>query len=137
MLPPWEEALVHPPTWVRGCGSNYHGREPVTLVMALEEEPRSSHANMIGAHLEVLLVWVAIGEDVLGTTPSEAPERRAVGFALLMFAAELASVLSSPEFGGDVAPEVRVAAGEAIAAATLRAGGCLASVVSEYLASVA
>jgi hypothetical protein len=134
MLPPWEEALVHPPTWVRGCGSNYHGREPVTLVMALEEEPRASHANMIGAHLEVLLVWVAIGEDVLGATP---PERRAVGFALLMFAAELASVLSSPEFGGDVAPEVRVAAGEAIAAATLRAGGCLASVVSGYLASVA
>src|ERR1700694_417353 len=62
MLPPWEEALVHPPTWVRGCGSNYHGREPVTLLMAWEEEPRSSHANMIGAHLEVLLVrWRSAG----------------------------------------------------------------------------
>jgi hypothetical protein len=136
MLPPPEEALVHPPTWVRGVGSSYHGSDPVTLVMALEEEPASSHAAMIAAHLEVLAGWVEIGEDVLARTHPGAPERQAVGFALLMFGAELASALSSP-FGPAVASEERTAATEAIAAATLRAAGCLAATVMEHRTSVA
>lgn len=137
MVPPVEESLVHSPTWVRGRAPEFEDGDPVTLVMALEAEPEEGHASMIGAHVEVLTAWVGVGEKVLSTTPLEAPERRAVGFALLMFAAELASVLGSPEFSPGLAVEVRHVAAEAIAAATLRAGGCLAGVVSEFLMSVA
>lgn len=136
MLPPPEEALVHPPTWVRGVGSSYHGSDPVTLVMALEEEPASSHAAMITAHRDVLSGWVKIGEDVLATTHPAAPERQAVGYALLMFGAELASALGSP-FGPALVGDERIAATEAVAAATLRAAGCLAATVMEHAASVA
>jgi hypothetical protein len=136
MLPPPEEALVHPPTWVRGVGPGYQGSDPVTLVMALEEEPTSSHAAMIAAHRDVLSGWVEIGDDVLSTTHPAAPERRAVGFALLVFGAELASALASP-WGPAVASDERIAATEAIAAATLRAAGCLAATVMEHAASVA
>lgn len=137
MLPPQEDALEYPPTWVRGRSTSYHGSDPVTLVMALEGEPASNHAGMIGAHLDVLSGWVRIGEDMLATTLPDAPERRAVGFALLMFGAELASVLSSPRFGTELTSEVRVAAAETISAATLRAAACLAAVVMEYQLSVA
>jgi hypothetical protein len=136
MLPPPEEALVHPPTWVRGVGSSYHDGDPVTLVMALEEEPASSHAAMMAAHLDVLSGWVQIGEDVLATTQAGAPERQAVGFALLMFGAELASALYSP-FAPLVASDERTAATDAIAAAMLRAAACLAAMVMEHTASVA
>jgi hypothetical protein len=137
MLPPLEEALVHPPTWVRGLGPSYHGSEPVTLVMALEEEPAGSHASMIGAHLDILVGWTTMANGLLATSEPEAPERRGPGFALLVFAAELASALQLEEYTHAVTPEQRVAATEAIAAATLAAAGCLAAMVSDYLVSVA
>lgn len=54
-----------------------------------------------------------------------------------MFAAELASALQLEEFAPAVTPELRLAATEAIAAATLAAAGCLAAMVSDYLVSVA
>jgi len=137
MLPPPDEALICSPTWVRGRGSSYHDAEPVTLVMALEGEPEVHHAEMVCSHLDVLAGWVEIGEDVLGRFAPEALERVGVGFALLMFAAELSSALFSTEFGPAIAPEVRTRSTEVIAQATLRAGGCLASTVSEYNAAFA
>lgn len=75
MLPPLEEALVHPPTWVRGLGPSYHGSEPVTLVMALEEEPVGSHASMIGAHLDILVGWTTMANGLLATSEPDASER--------------------------------------------------------------
>lgn len=137
MLPPPDEVLIHTPTWVRGRGTSYHGTEPVSLVMAMEGEPSSHHGAMIASHLEVLLGWVEIAEDVLATRPLDAPERRGVGFALLVFAAELSSALYSERFGPHVDPEVRVLATEAIAQATLRAAALLAAMVCDYQASVA
>lgn len=115
----------------------YQGAEPVTLVMALEGEPSKSHASMVAAHVEVLEAWTAIGEEVLATTAIDAPERRGVGFALLTFASELASVLGSPELSQAIAPKARRLAAEAIVAATLRAGGCLAGAVMEHQALLA
>lgn len=109
----------------------------MTLVMALEGEPSESHAAMIAAHVEVLEAWTAIGEEVLATTATDAPERRAVGFGLLMFAAELASVLGSPGLSPAMATKARSSAAEAIVAATLRAGGCLAGAVMEHQALLA
>ena len=79
--------------------------EPVTLVMALQGEPAASHPSMVAAHVEVLEAWTAIGEEVLATTAIDAPQRRAVGFALLMFASELASVLGSPGLSQAMAPQ--------------------------------
>jgi hypothetical protein len=137
MLPPPEEALVHSPTWVRGSKPAFSDAVPVTLVMALEEEPATEHASMVADHIEALSGLVAIGEVVLGITSPDAPERKAIGFALLMFAAELASVLYSPQLSPELTGEVRSVAAETIAAATLRSGGCLAAVVSEHLVSLA
>jgi hypothetical protein len=88
-------------------------------------------------HVEVLEAWTAIGEEVLATTATDAPERRTVGFGLLMFASELASVLGSPALSPAMAPKARRSAAEAIVAATLRAGGCLAGAVMEHQALMA
>lgn len=103
--------------------------------MALEEAMEIHHAQMLCSHLDVLAGWVEIGEDVLRRFVPEALERVGVGFALLMFAAELSSALFSSEFGPAVAPEVRARSTEVIAQATLCAAGCLASTVSEYNAA--
>jgi hypothetical protein len=137
MLPPPDEVLICAPTWVRGRGPKYHDADPVTLVMALEQEPELHHEEMVRSHLDVLTGWLEIGEDVLGRFAPEAEERVGVGFALLMFAAELSSALFSVEFGPQVVPEVKARCTEVIAQATLLAGGCLASTVSEYAASFA
>ena len=137
MLPPPEECYVHSPTWVRGRGSSYFDAEPVSLVMALEEAPGAHHVSMVAAHLEVLVGWCEIADDVIATRLLDAPERRGVGFALLMFGAELASALGDERFGPRVAVEERLAAYEAISWATLRSAACLSATVSEYLVSVA
>jgi hypothetical protein len=137
MLPPPEEALIFSPTWVRGRGTNYHGAEPVTLVTALEEASEQHRADMIGSHLEVLVGWTEIGEDVLRRFAPDAPERVGVGYALLVFAAELSSALSAKWLGAKISPELRAESTEAIAEATLTSAGCLASTVSEYLVSIA
>ncbi|MGH9294761.1 MAG: hypothetical protein ACRD0B_05470 [Acidimicrobiales bacterium] len=137
MLPPREEALNFSPTWVRGRGTSYHDAEAVTLVMALEEEPAHHHLKMLTSHLEVLDGWVEIGEDALRRFAPEAPERVGIGFALLVFAAELSSALCSGALGQEISPELRAASTEAIAQATLTSAGCLASTVSDYLVSIA
>ena len=105
MLPPRDEVLNYSPTWARGRGLGDDDPEPVTLVMALQGEPAASHPSMVAAHVEVLEAWTAIGEEVLATTAIDAPQRRAVGFALLMFASELASVLGSPGLSQAMAPQ--------------------------------
>jgi hypothetical protein len=63
---------------------------------------------------------------VLGSHPVGAPERGGMGFTLLMFAGELASVLGVGELGSaSLDPPLRRASRESIAAATLNAAGCL------------
>src|ERR1041385_3285505 len=119
MLPPPSECCVHPPTWVRGRGLSYFDAEPVSLVMALEESPGDHHASMVAAHLDVLVGWCEIGDDLIATKPLDAPERKGVGFALLVFGAELASALGNPRFGPGVAAEDRLCAYAATTRATL------------------
>ncbi len=93
---------------------------------------------MIGAHLDILVGWTTMANSVLASSEPGAPERRGPGFALLVFAAaELASALQLEDFAPAVAPELHVAATEAIAAATLAAAVCLTAMVADYLVSVA
>src|SRR6266436_2188226 len=63
---------------------------------------------------------------VLGSHPVGAPERGGMGFTLLLFAGELASVLAFGELGSaSVDAPLRRACLESIAAASLNAAGCL------------
>jgi hypothetical protein len=105
--------------------------------MALDEAPIALRIPMIAAHREVLLSWVEMGEDVLARTSPKAPERRGVGFALVLFASELASAMGTKRLGHRGGPDLRALCIEAVAKATSVAGACLAMTVSEYLASVA
>ena len=135
MLPPPEKVLAESPTWLRGRGPIYFAGGPVTLVMALEEEPAASHPSMIAAHSEVLLVWAKAANDLLRTTSLEAPERKRMGFNVLVFCSELASALHSERFGPTIAPNLRNSALEVVAQATLQVGACLAATVREYQAT--
>jgi hypothetical protein len=138
MLPPEEECQLHSPTWVRGgSATSYFDSVPVTLVQALEETRASQHLGMVEAHVQVLVGWLEIGDDVIATKPPDAIERRGVGFALLMFAAELAGALGSDRYGPAIPAELRSRACEAVSLATLRAGACLGALASEYWTSVA
>ncbi len=136
MLPPPEEALAESPTWLRGRGPVYFADGPVTLVMALEEEASTSHPLMIEAHAEVLLIWAKLANDLLGTTSLEAPERKRMGFNVLVFCTELASALHSERFGPRISPDLRNRALEVVAQATLQTGACLAATVRDYQASL-
>ncbi len=136
MLPPPEEALAESPTWLRGRGPVYFADGPVTLVMALEEEASTSHPSMIEAHAEVLLIWAKLANDLLGTTPLEAPERKRMGFNVLVFCTELASALHSERFGPKISPDLRNRALEVVAQATLQTGACLVATVRDYQASL-
>jgi hypothetical protein len=142
-VPPGEECCLYPPRWVRATSASgegyhgYHNAEPVSLVMALDEAPIALRIPMIAAHREVLLSWVEMGEDVLARTSPKAPERRGVGFALVLFASELAAAMGTKRLGHRGGPDLRALCIEAVAKATSVAGACLAMTVSEYLASVA
>lgn len=136
MLPPPTEALVHSPTWLRRGRVGEDEDHPVTLVMALEEEAAARHPSMVAAHSEVLLVWAKVANDLLGVTMPEAPERKSLGFNLLVFSAELASALHSERFGPRIEAELRGQALEVVAQATLQVGACLASTVCDYQASL-
>jgi hypothetical protein len=130
--------MVHSPTWVRGAGeSSYFGSDPVTLLEALEEAPRSCYVSMVEAHLEVLTGWLAIGDDVIANLAWDAPQRRGVGWSLLMFAAELAGALGSELQDLGIPGDLEARANEVIALATLRAGACLGHLASDYWVSVA
>lgn len=137
VLPPSEEALVDSPTWLRRKGRSPFADGPVSLVMALEEEPAARHPSMIAAHSEVLLAWAKLANDLLIATPPEAPERKTMGFNVLIFCAELASALHSERFGPMIAPDLRSSALEVVAQATLQVGGCLAATVCDYQDSLA
>jgi hypothetical protein len=138
MLPPFEERMVHSPSWVRGAReSSYFDSDPVTLLQALEEAPRSCYVSMVEAHLEVLSTWLKIGDEVIAEMAWDAPQRRGVGFSLLMFAAELAGALGSELHDLGIPAELQTRANEVIALATLRAGACLGHLASGYWASVA
>src|SRR5680860_1714226 len=54
MIPPAEEALVASPTWVRSSEQAVETWQPVSLVMALEDEPADRHAGMVSDHRDVL-----------------------------------------------------------------------------------
>lgn len=138
VLPPPEECMVHTPTWVCGAGeSSYFGSDPVTLLQALEEAPRSCYVSMVQAHVDVLAGWLAIGDEVIANLAWDAPERRGVGFSLLMFAAELAGALGSELHDLGIPAELQAEANQVIALATRRAGACLGHLASDYWASVA
>jgi len=130
--------MLHTPTWVRGAGeSSYFGSDPVTLLQALEEAPRSCYVSMVQAHVDVLTGWLAIGDDVIANLAWDDPERRGVGWSLLMFAAELAGALGSELHDLGIPAELEAKANQVIALATLRAGACLGHLASDYWASVA
>jgi hypothetical protein len=126
-VPGPSESLVASPTWARQIGRSADG-QAVTLAMVLEDEPASRHEDLISEHLEVLEQMIRLADAVLASTSLEAPERRPVGFNLLLFAGELASVLRESLMGAvRLEPAFRRMCLEAIAAATLNAGGCLAA----------
>ncbi len=127
VVPGRTESLVASPTWARQIGRSADG-QAVTLAMVLEDQPASRHEDLIGEHLEVLEQMIGLADAVMAATSLEAPERRPVGFNLLLFAGELASVLREAMMGSfSLEPVFRRKCLEAIAAATLNAGGCLAA----------
>jgi hypothetical protein len=73
-----------------------------------------------------LEAMIELSEVVLNSTPIGAPARRSMGFNLLAFAGEPASVLRFGEVGSrSVDAPLRRACLESIEAATLNAGSCL------------
>src|SRR5205085_12264680 len=84
--------------WLRRIGKTADG-EAVTLGMVLEEEPASRHEDGIAEHRQGLEAMIGLSEAVLGSTPVGALARGPVGFNLLFFAGELASVLAFGELG--------------------------------------
>jgi hypothetical protein len=110
---------------MRRIGKTADG-QAVTLGMVLEEEPSTRREERIAEHRQALEAMIEISEVVLGSTPVGAVARGPVGFNLLFFAGELASVLAFGEPGSaSIALPLRRGCLESIAAATLIAGGCL------------
>ena len=119
------DVLNRTPTWIRRIGRTADG-DVVTLGMVLEEEPVARRRERISEHREGLELLIKVSEVVLGSHPVGAPERGGMGFTLLAFAGELASVLAFGEPGSaSVDAPLRRACLETIAAATLNAAGCL------------
>lgn len=129
MVPPVGEELVHSPTWTVGGGRPGVLGQPVSLVMALEEEPPARHARMIGDHLDVLVGLTATADALLARSAWDAPERRGVGYNLVLFAAELASAVRLMPFARHIDVELRRNCTEAITAATLTSAACLAATI--------
>jgi len=119
------DVLSRTPTWIRRIGRTEDG-DVVTLGMVLEGEPLGRRRERIAEHEEGLKLLIKVSEVVLGSHPVGAAERGGMGFTLLMFAGELASVLGvgEPE-SASIDPPLRRACLESIAAATLNAAGCL------------
>ena len=119
------DALTRAPTWLRRIGKTADG-QAVTLGMVLEEEPAARRGDRIAEHRQALEAMIGLSGVVLGSTPVGAVARGPVGFNLLFFAGELASVLAFGEPGSaSIDLPLRRACLESIAAATLNAGGCL------------
>ena len=105
--------------------------------MALEEEPPASHPSLIAIHSEVLFIRAKLANDLLRTTSLEAPERKRMGFNVLVLCSELASALLSERFGPTIAPDLRSSTLEAVAQATQQVGACLVATVGDYQAAFA
>jgi len=119
------DVLNRSPTWIRRIGRSDDG-DVVTLGMVLDEEPVARRRERISEHREGLELLIKVSEVVLGSHPVGAPERGGMGFTLLLFAGELASVLAFGEPGSaSVDAPLRRACLESIAAASLNAAGCL------------
>ena len=119
------DVLTQTPTWLRRIGNTDDG-DVVTLGMVLEEEPASRHRERITAHREGLELLIKVSAVVLNSHPPGAPERGGMGFTLMFFAGELASVLAFGELGSaSVDLPLRRACLESIAVASLNAAGCL------------
>ena len=117
--------LNRTPAWIRRIGRTDDG-DVVTLGMVLDEEPVARRRERISEHREGLELLIKVSEVVLGSHPVGAPERGGMGFTLLLFAGELASVLAFGEPGSaSVDAPLRRACLESIAAASLNAAGCL------------
>lgn len=142
VLPPSKEALLHSPSWSRGTPPSFRDGSPVTLVMGLEQEPEPYHEAMIVAHTRALTDLALLGKRLMTrwsmTSPPDhvAVEARAVGYNLLVFAAELASALDNEPFGPAVVPALRLQALESVTFATLWAASCLYGVVTEHLSNL-
>jgi len=130
LVPPVEEVLLASPTWVRRGGA----WQPVSLVMVLEDEPVGRHAGMVSDHRDVLEQLTGLADTLLDRTSFEAAERRDVGYNVLLFAAELASALGGLAGPGRIDGRLRRECTEAVVAATLAAGGCLAATIMEHQA---
>ena len=119
------DVLNRTPAWIRRIGRTDDG-DVVTLGMVLDEEPVARRRERISEHREGLELLIKVSEVVLGSHPVGAPERGGMGFTLLAFAGELASVLAFGEPGSaSVDAPLRRACLESIAAASLNAAGCL------------
>lgn len=135
ILPPPQEALFHSPTWSRGTPPIFRDGSPVTLVMALEEEPAHHHQAMILAHVEVLQSLALLAKERRGAGDASLLtdlESRSVGYNLVLFGGELASAMFNRPYALTVAPPVRHQAVETVTFATLLAAGCLGSAITEH-----
>ena len=132
MIPPAAEALVASPTWARSSGHAVGSWQPVSLVMALEDEPSGHHAGMVSDHRDVLEDLTGLANMLLAQTASDAVERRDVGYNVVLFGAELASALAGLAGPGRIDEGLRRACAEAVTAATLAAAACLADTISGH-----
>jgi len=125
---------VASPTWVRSSEQAVETWQPVSLVMALEDEPADRHAGMVSDHRDVLEDLTGLANTLLERTLFEAAERRDVGYNVLLFAAELASALGGLAGRGRIDGRLWRECAEAVTAATLAAAGCLAATITEHQA---
>jgi hypothetical protein len=94
ILPPRHQPVLHSPTWSRGTSPFFRDGSPVTLVMALEEEPPPAHNAMILAHARALRDLALLAKERLGDVPPlSSLESRSLGYNLVLFGGELASAI--------------------------------------------
>ncbi len=136
ILPPPHQAILHSPTWSRGTSPLFRDGSPVTLVMALEEEPPPAHNAMILAHAKVLRDLALLAKQRLGAVdvPSlSSLGSRSLGYNLVLFGGELASAIFNEPYALAVAPDARRQAVDIVTFATLWGAACLHEVITDHL----
>lgn len=117
---------MHAPAWVRDWSQQGSESVPVRLHVALSETRGDRRRlAMVVEHLEALGDWTHLAEGLLDDDSPEAPMRREMGSALVVFAAEAVVAVSPDGPAASLGPLLREAVLEAVAEATLVAGGCL------------
>lgn len=114
-----------PPTWAQRRGKSRRFTEPVTLVAALEREDAAAWPGMAEQHRDSLQELTQAADALIAVTAWDDPARPAVGLALLMFTAELASAVRPDEYRDDLPTGLVAACEQAVTAATLAAAACL------------